>query len=147
MILILGVLLISFGTKAQSITITNNTCSVIKLALFCSDQTWTSCGAIQSDVVTVGSGGGVAYYPSPASLGSYYRPPSNTIINYLLNGASTFDAMKVGADDNLGCTEYLALGNCGLPQTFTGSCHFCGGNQLQVTWTVTSGNTVVTFDN
>ena len=147
MILILGVLLISFCTKAQSITFTNNTCSVIKLALFCSDQTWTSCGAIQSNVVTVGSGGGITYFPSPASLGYYYDPQTNTTINYTLNGTATFDAMKVGADDNQGCIEYLALGNCGLSQTYTGSCHFCGGNALQVTWTVTSGNTVVTFDN
>ena len=147
LIFILTVLLISYSTKAQSISFTNNTCSVIRVTLFCSDQTYTNCATIESDLILVGSGGSTTTLTSPASINPYYQPPSNTSISYYLNGASTFDAIKVGANDNQGCTEYFALGNCGLPQTFTGSCHFCGGNLLQVTWTVSGSNTSVTFDN
>jgi hypothetical protein len=145
LLITLGIFLAGLTTFAQTLTITNNTCGVVKITAFGHNNVYTNCMDLQARNPIIIFSGGTYATTTPFNIGSCWivssYPTTTPGTNF------TLDGIKFEADDENGCIEYGAVGNCGgLPNSFTGSCQFCFGSVLNVTWTVIGANTSITFN-
>lgn len=144
LILFLTVVLISFSTKAQTFYVVNNTCGIIKMTLFGHTPSYPNCSELQAQT-SLNNFGGTSTIPLPMNVGNCWitasYPSTASGANFIPDG------IKFEADDTNGCIEYGSVGGCGSFSTsFLGSCNFCGGSGLQVSWSVSGSDITVTFN-
>lgn len=148
LLLFLIVIYIGLVSKAQ-LTITNNTCVTIYVNVLAHNNTYSNCAdMISATPYPVTGGGGQQVIVVPQFIGNAYVGSSYPT-SYPVGSTGVFDGLKFGAEDGLGCNEYVAIGNCGsLSTTFMGSCHFCGMSNFTASWVeLTPGTIDVTFNN
>ena len=145
LLIILSFLVGSIVGNEQTLTITNNTCGLVKITLFGHNPTYPNCMDLQVKLLLPLFSGGVFSNPNPFNAGQCWINP-----NYPASTTGTafvLDAIKFEADDDNGCIEYGAVGGCGgLPTTFLGSCQFCGGSALNVSWASTGSSITINFN-
>ena len=145
--LIVIVAVLFFGIKDASarLYLKNNTNCEISCTVFCSGITSEQCGAYQSQLIVIPANT-TLIYNTTADLGSCYVGPSYTTMA-IPPASQNWESVKFSAGSS-GCVNSSDIGNCSFNGlSWTGTCDFCGGSVLNVTWTTVLSNNTVTFSN